>query len=129
MATNPLYISARLIQITCCSCGITFAVPERFEEELRKTHANFYCPKGHSNYYPGQSAEEKLQSELRQANMQRDAARESRDRLAAENSRVLRREANRKKRMRNGRCPVTGCDAKFADVRAHIRSVHKRFKG
>jgi len=43
----------------CPSCGITYAMPIRFDEEKRKTHGTFYCPKGHNLYYPTESEEEK----------------------------------------------------------------------
>lgn len=29
------------------------------EEKLRRTHETFYCPAGHSNYFPGATDEEK----------------------------------------------------------------------
>lgn len=52
--------------ITCGECGISFALPARFLDERRKDHKGFYCPSGHSRYFPGKSDEEKLREKLKQ---------------------------------------------------------------
>jgi hypothetical protein len=40
--------------ITCAmrGCGSTFALQQTVISRLRQTSENFYCPKGHSNYFP-----------------------------------------------------------------------------
>ena len=52
---------------TCCcaSCGIQYAIPERRQRELRENHETFYCPNGHTQWYPQKSEAEKLRDELK----------------------------------------------------------------
>ena len=49
---------------TCCSCGISFAIPKHYQDKLRNTHQTFYCPNGHTLHFPSETEKEKLQREL-----------------------------------------------------------------
>lgn len=50
--------------ITCSSCGIRWDVPDQYQDDRRQDHATFYCPNGHSQWYPGKTAQEKKIAEL-----------------------------------------------------------------
>ncbi len=50
--------------IECASCNLIFAVTRDFQRDRRNDHKEFYCPKGHFNYYPQKSDVEKLQDKL-----------------------------------------------------------------
>jgi hypothetical protein len=63
--------------INCANCGITFDLPDHFEEKRRNDHATFYCPNGHSQYFPGKTKEQKRIEELEQQ-LARTRERESR---------------------------------------------------
>ena len=63
-------------------CQATIHLHHDIEERLRRTHETFYCPAGHSNYFPGKTSEQKRLAELealaarleRQRDMWRDNA-------------------------------------------------------
>lgn len=61
-----LDVSVTLQRITCCSCGIVYAIPQTFQQEVRDNHQTFYCPNGHRQWYPAESESEKLLKLLRQ---------------------------------------------------------------
>lgn len=54
--------------IQCAHCHIPFAMPSRLHEDRRNDHKTFFCPNGHSQYFPGKSDEEKLKDELKRKN-------------------------------------------------------------
>jgi len=53
-----------MFTIFCANCYMPFAVPDDFDNAMRKCHNTFYCPRGHHNFYPGKSDEEKLRAQL-----------------------------------------------------------------
>jgi hypothetical protein len=62
------------VHVGCAECGIEFCVPEGHHRRLRRTHETFYCPSGHSNYYPAETDDEKR---IKRLERQRDLAREN----------------------------------------------------
>lgn len=50
---------------SCPKCGIVYAITENFENRKRQQHDPFYCPNGHSIWFPGKTDTEKI-SELNQ---------------------------------------------------------------
>lgn len=79
---------------TCPDCGIQFAMPEKFAQNLRQTHRDFYCPNGHSLHFPAETKEEKLQKLLAQE--------EERKQYFIRKSQWLEQEKERVERQRNG---------------------------
>ena len=55
--------------LSCCNCGITFAIPNDFDNGRRKDHNNFYCPNGHPLSYNKKSEEDILSEKLSKCNM------------------------------------------------------------
>ncbi len=120
----------------CINCGITFAYSKAHDNRLRETHANFFCPNGHSMCYTGKTEAEKLRDELtrekhRTEQAQADAKywREAKERaVAREQAQERRVRAHKgivtklKKRVANGVCPC--CHAKFKNLRDHMRAAH-----
>jgi hypothetical protein len=51
--------------ITCHTCGVVFGLTDSVDAARREDHKTFYCPNGHSQYFPGKTEEEKLIEELR----------------------------------------------------------------
>jgi len=41
-----------MTEITCITCGVKFGMDTTYREKLRECHNTFYCPNGHSMYYP-----------------------------------------------------------------------------
>jgi hypothetical protein len=48
----------------CAKCGISFAIPTAVQKRLRECHNEFFCPMGHSNYYPHKTEAESLREAL-----------------------------------------------------------------
>lgn len=114
-----LAISQNFEDVACCNCGILFAVPQSFYRvHLRDKKQTFYCPNGHSNWYPGKTDAEKLREELAAEKLRTQAA------LSRENTeRAAREKAERKlKRVSKGTCPC--CRRSFANVRRHMLTKH-----
>lgn len=57
----------RHVHIDCAreGCYAVITVHPQEERRLRQTHERFYCPAGHSNYFPGKTEEEKTIERLR----------------------------------------------------------------
>jgi len=47
------------VEISCITCGVSFWISQNHQAELKKTHKSFYCPNGHTQYYPGKTDAEK----------------------------------------------------------------------
>lgn len=50
--------------LVCAHCGVQFSMPDHLEDTHRREHSTFYCPNGHSQYFPGKTREEKRIAEL-----------------------------------------------------------------
>lgn len=80
-----------LTVVTCCSCGITYAIPTMLNDRLmtKKEKGSTSCPNGHGWHYIGKSDEDRArdaEQRAREANARAQAAeqrlREIRDRPA-----------------------------------------------
>jgi hypothetical protein len=117
--------TVELQPIICGNCTIAFAMPQLLYENRKRDHGAFFCPMGHSQYFPGKS-------DLEVERDARDAARAQADRLKLEvlsaNQRAAdaRKETERiKKRAKNGVCPC--CHRSFVALRRHMETKHPTF--
>lgn len=125
-----LAFTHRLETITCGSCGVDFAVPERLHAELVQTKRAWYCPNGHNRHFTGESDSDKLkrvQVELGIALAQRDAARNQRDAEARTKAQTLGKMKALKGRVKNGVCPC--CSRRFVQLARHMATKHPDFDG
>ncbi len=115
-------VDLTLVEHTCLTCAIPFWLPNGFVERRRKDHVTFYCPNGHSQYYPQESDEERLRRELETARLdaRTQAARAQRleDDLLTKTKEML----LLKRRVKGGTCPH--CRRHFANVERHMKSKH-----
>lgn len=56
--------------IHCGECGVPFALNDAFIGERRKDHKTWYCPNGHSRYYPEKNDTEVAKAEVAQLERQ-----------------------------------------------------------
>lgn len=121
--------------ITCCreGCGVQFGVTTGFEDRHRQTHNVFYCPNGHSQYFPGETEAEKLKRELEQkerqlkwANEYKDEYREQRDKLTRKLTTTKGHITRIKNRVGNGVCPC--CKRTFKQLKQHMAHKHPNYK-
>ncbi len=113
----------------CSKCGVTFAMPENLEAKLRKNHGAFYCPVGHSLWYPSESDLER-ECRLRQETQNRLTHElsyhdQTRARLRdTERSRNAHKGAATriKNRVAAGVCPC--CKRTFKRLAGHMKTKH-----
>src|SRR5262245_33394092 len=70
-------VKEQLVTKECGTCGIIYAVPEKWLERRREGldgTREFYCPNGHCRYFTGETTESKLRRELEQAQKTASAA-------------------------------------------------------
>ncbi len=124
---------AALTTETCCNCGVAFAMDTALYQQRRKDHASFYCPNGHSQYYTGQTDEQKRIAELERAvelaKRETESARHSRQwaesrakgaNIAAGLAKAAARRLRR--RVEAGVCP--DCHRTFKQLAAHMKCKH-----
>ena len=115
-----------LTVIECADCGVPFGVTERLERERREDRANFYCPNGHSQWFPGKTPAQLVAEERARTEAALATARQLRASLdgALEEVTKAQRAANAlRTRVGNGVCP--DCHRTFKNVALHARSKHK----
>lgn len=116
-----------LWSLECANCGMTFAVPDKYDDDRREDHRNFHCPSGHPNHYPQQSETERLKLALTNERRQREYAegqREHHRRSAA----ALKGHATRlRKRAAAGVCPC--CTRTFKQLARHMKNKHPEYGG
>lgn len=107
------------LEVVCCShCGMHFAITDQFKRARRNDHKSFYCPAGHSQYFPGESDKEaiaRLKREKAAMIDQRDTAIRAKNDADAKITRL-------KKRVKAGVCPC--CKRTFKQLVAHMKHQH-----
>lgn len=114
-------------QETCCSCHMTFFMPESFYKQCqeKKPNKSFYCPAGHSMHYTGETDLQKerrarQRAEQEKARLEQEAA----DAQAAQ-QRAERALKLHKKRAAAGTCPC--CQRTFQNMARHMKAEHPEF--
>lgn len=136
---EALHLTVRFSTITCCvpECGVSFAVPEWLDVQLRRSHRSFYCPHGHPQSFRGKSDLELAKEEterVRKNFEQRLKWAEESEKSARERAVRNERRANAfkgvatrvKKRIGNGVCPC--CNRTFQNLMAHMKTKHPKYK-
>lgn len=131
--TRKVEFTVELEAITCSACGIVFAFDVTSMQERRRDHQTFYCPHGHSQYFPGESDVERLKKQLKQERHAGDQLRaevtyERDQRQATERSLRATKAAHTrtKKRIANGVCPC--CSRTFQNLSEHMQNKHPSFE-
>jgi hypothetical protein len=117
--------------ITCANCAMPFGMTAEFVAQRREDHATFYCPRGHTQWWPEKSDLERQkeradalaqEASLAWKNEQfwRDRARDERRSASAFKGHMTRI----RNKIANGVCPVPGCRRNFTNVREHMATVH-----
>jgi hypothetical protein len=124
-----LETKTKLNLFDCTECGGHIALSENLERNMRESHRTFYCPIGHSQFFPALSEAERLRKALHAAELEKTRlAQHARDSQAATDRKaielaVAQREAARlKKRAVAGVCPC--CTRTFAQLARHMKTKH-----
>jgi hypothetical protein len=67
-------IEVDMESVTCNQCGIIFTIPSEHKKQLLENGSTFYCPNGHSLYYPNSLNEKynKLKVEFEKLKIEKD---------------------------------------------------------
>lgn len=49
---------------SCYTCGCVVALQDQFVKNRREDKNEWYCPNGHSQYFPGETDKERFKKEL-----------------------------------------------------------------
>jgi hypothetical protein len=114
---------------TCAACGITFGAPAFFLDTRRENHEAYYCPNGHSLWFPQQSDAEKARAEAEKyKKLWKDEQRYASDVLSERNAAQKQLRAAKgqmtklKQRVANGVCPC--CHRSFVNLHRHMAGQH-----
>lgn len=131
--SNTMTYTGTLVLETCChdTCLMSFAMPSDFKQARKRDHKMWYCPRGHGQYYTGESDLERAERLRKEAREREDyawtAAEAARDqaRAAARSNAALRGVITRaRNKIAAGVCPVGNCRRPFSNVREHIQHQH-----
>ncbi len=115
-------VTTPMVREECCSCHCLFAMSKELNNELRNNKKTFYCPKGHKQYYTGQSEAERLKKVIANQNRSLDFLRTEAD-TAKKSAAAYKGVSTRlKNRVKNGVCPC--CNRHFKNVERHMKTQH-----
>lgn len=120
--------AVELYVMSCSNCGITFGVPNDWDDARRQDGLTFYCPNGHHQCYR-KTEVDLLRERLANTQAYRDSlsamlTHETDQRKAAERSAAaLRGVVTRtKNRAQAGQC--IACSRRFPNLTAHMAAMH-----
>ena len=119
----PMFCSFEAI--SCCVCGIPFAVDRAVMRRWRYDGSQwFYCPNGHKQHFSDDNVA-RLRKELEFA--KNNAAAERLAREHTERQLKARKAVNTRlrNRIKNGVCPC--CHRTFMNLQNHMKSQHPQF--
>lgn len=121
-----------LVDVTCYSCALLFAVPVEWQAARLRDGVDFWCPNGHRQAYTETEAD-RLRKELatatRRAERAEGRAIHYRDQADAEerSHRATRGHLTRlKTRVANGVCPC--CHRTFVNLARHMGTKHPNYE-
>lgn len=107
----------------CCDCGVPFGLEANFEERMREQRTTFFCPNGHSQWFPGRTEKQRRIEAERREQATRDLLRHEERRAATLKGHVTRKK-KQLEQVRAGVCPVEGCHRHFQNLQRHIATKH-----
>jgi hypothetical protein len=120
----------QLEALSCANCGVLFAAPEHMLDKRRDNHETFYCPSGHSNYFPDESQAEKYKRLFNAEKDRRAQVQARADQTQASLSAtrgVVTKQRKKLERVSKGICPC--CNRSFRDLKRHMQTKHPDYAG
>lgn len=123
-----LTVTSSFEAVTCCSCGVVFAMTAEMNRKRMKSGERFYCPNGHGQAYTDTDARKikQLEQRLEVQRKETERARDQRDSIQRSLSTTRGHVTRLRKKLEQGFCPF--CDHQFADVKAHMELQHPGMK-
>lgn len=123
-----LEFSVQAVWLTCPECRVPFAITTDHQSSLRQKRETFYCPNGHTQWYPGKTDAEKIREEMQakldEANRLLDwqtSQRHTAEKQARTATAKLKKQT---KRINAGVCPH--CHRTFKQLAAHMKCKHSK---
>lgn len=115
--------TTKLVEESCCNCGVRFAMEKAFRDECLHEKAGkvFYCPAGHRQWYVGETDAQRAEKYRLRMLAERDQ-REATERQLVATRGVVTRQKKQLGRVRNGTCAF--CNRHFKDLERHMKSKH-----
>jgi len=111
---------------SCFKCGCLFAMQKMQQDTLVRTHADFFCPNGHSQAYISKTSAEIARDQAREAaNATQAKLNEANHSLLVTQKKLAEAEKERKRieaRVHRGACPC--CNRTFQNLASHMKSKH-----
>lgn len=114
-------VSTRMVVMTCCNCGVLFAMAEDLHAERLEKGGSFWCPNGHSQHFT-EPETSKLKRLLK--NAEATSASERRWREQAENRLRATKGVVTKLRRRTLEGERPFCGQHLRDLERHIGRQH-----
>lgn len=116
--------------LACAECSLGFAITSSFKASRERDRKTFYCPAGHTQWFPGKT-DAKVVEELRARVATKDDLLQSTRRELDKRYRLQRAAEGKtraiKRRIANGVCPC--CTRRFQNLAAHMKNQHPGFAG
>lgn len=120
--TVEIVVSSTVTVIECGDCGALFGITNDFITQRQQDHKTFYCPNGHSRYYPQENEEERLKRLLNNAESNVAHVREALAREKSSHAATKGKLTKTLNRVEKGVCPH--CNRTFINVQRHMHSKH-----
>ena len=130
---NKKYVTVELSEINCGKCGGTYAINERYREQMYQQGGSWNCPYCECGWgYSQNNENSKLKEQIetlerskkfleRQAENARNAERYQKNCARAQKAAKTRI----KNRIKNGVCPC--CNRTFKQLAAHMKNKHPNY--
>ena len=123
----------QLVVEVCCSCGVSFAMPEMLRTKALADHGRwFYCPNGHNQHFTGKTEAQQLSERLERERVraarlaaERDQAEAARRAEKGRATRFKNERDRERTRVSHGVCPC--CNRTFKNLQRHMSGQHPDF--
>lgn len=127
MSDMKIQTEVGFVTIECGSCGVTFALTDKYDRARRDDHKTFYCPNGCGRAYLSKNKAEKLQDELSAERARLDQARADAEFQKKRAAGIQGELTKTKKRVAGGACPC--CNRTFVNLGRHMAGQHPSYAG
>ena len=115
----------KMQSIQCANCSVPFALTREFINLRKGDKKTFYCPKGHSQWFPGETREEQIEKQLIETEHRLDQEKGRAKAIARQRDKISKSYGKMRDRVKNGVCPC--CNRTFQNLLNHMKSEHPEF--
>lgn len=117
------------IMMECGGCGLPFMVPSEWKQKKVDELGSFSCPNGCSRVFIGKTKAQKIQDQLDLERRQHSQQADNLINQVLQKTSELNKVNRQLKKVKNGVCPVHGCQRSFHSLADHLAHVHPEYTG